>query len=62
RIRSRYRSRGSPDALRPADLNRPRTSEKRKAQEHQHNQFHKNDAFEPISRDESNTLVTTLSG
>ncbi|MCI51686.1 hypothetical protein A2U01_0072930, partial [Trifolium medium] len=27
RIKVRYRSRGNPDALRPADLNRPGTSE-----------------------------------
>ncbi|MCI52597.1 hypothetical protein A2U01_0073843, partial [Trifolium medium] len=39
----------NPDALRPADLNRPGTSENRRPQEHQHNRFHKNDAFEPRS-------------
>ncbi|KAK2394923.1 hypothetical protein QL285_056700 [Trifolium repens] len=58
RIRRRCRSRVRHDALRAVDLNRPGTSENRRAQEHQHNQKPITDVFEPRLRDKPNMLET----
>ncbi|MCI55194.1 hypothetical protein A2U01_0076444, partial [Trifolium medium] len=44
---------GKPDALRPADLNKPGTSEKQRAMEYQPNQKPRTNMLEPRSRDES---------
>jgi hypothetical protein len=44
--------------LKPADLNKPETSENQKTQEHQNNRNPRTDVFEPRTWDEFHTLET----